>query len=177
MPCVFDSTFLVLLTNPDAPPPLDPATDAPVELAKERIEHLIKTLSEGGDKIIVPTPVLSEFLVRADEAAADYLQILDKSSAFQIENFDQRAAVELAALNREALDTGDKRTGTDAPWSKVKFDRQIVAIAKVARADCIYSDDDDLKTFSTNAGIRVIKLHEIDLPPEERQGSLILDDG
>lgn len=176
MPCVFDSTFLVMLTNPEATPPLDPETGKPVELAKERIEHLINTLSEGGDKIIIPTPVLSEFLVRADAAAAEYLQILDRISAFQIENFDKRAAVELAALNREALDTGDKRTGRDATWAKIKFDRQIVAIAKVAKADCIYSDDDDLKTFGTKAGISVIRLHEIDLPPEERQGNLDLDD-
>jgi predicted nucleic acid-binding protein len=62
--------------------------------------------------------------------------------------FDTRAAIELAVMTRNAIDQGDKRGGVDAPWNKVKFDRQIVAIAKVAGATTIYSDDLQLRTFA-----------------------------
>jgi hypothetical protein len=46
-------------------------------------------------------------------------------------------------MTRAAVDAGDKRVGSDATWAKVKFDRQIVAIAQVRRATAIYSDDAD----------------------------------
>ncbi len=44
---VFDSSILLLLIHPDAKPPNDPSTGKPLEHAKQRIEYLIKTLSES----------------------------------------------------------------------------------------------------------------------------------
>lgn len=127
---VFDASVLLLLLDPDASLPKDPATGQPVEHAKARIEHLIATLERQRAKVIIPTPVLSEVLVRAGEAAPAYLEELSRSARFRIAPFDIRAAVELAALTREALDAGDKREGSAAPWQKIKLERQIVAIAR-----------------------------------------------
>jgi hypothetical protein len=70
-------------------------------------------------------------------------------------------------LNIDAHDKGDKRSGVDSPWQKVKFDRQIVAIGKVRRVRCIYSTDPDLKTFGQMAGIEVCHIADLQTPPPE----------
>jgi hypothetical protein len=49
------------------------------------------------------------------------------------------------------------------------FDRQIVAIAKVARATAIYSDDADVRSMAAAQDIAVIGLAELPLPPVDPQ--------
>jgi hypothetical protein len=49
----------------------------------------------------------------------------------------------------------------------VKFDRQIVAIAKVYKAHTIYSDDEDVKALAENAAMKVIPSWELPLPPSK----------
>lgn len=166
---VFDATTLLYLLDPEAKAPIDPETGKPVANVKERIEFLVSELEKGKEKIIVPTPALSELLVRAGEAGPEYLDILNKSAAFKIVDFDQRAAVEVAAATREALDAGDKKRGSGSPWAKVKFDRQIIAIARVEGASTIYSDDADIGRFSKNSGITVIRVCDLPLPPQDAQ--------
>jgi hypothetical protein len=172
---VFDATTLLCLLDPEAKAPTDPETGKPVAHVKERIEFLVRELESDKEKIIVPTPALSELLVRAGDAGPEYLDILGKAATFKIVDFDQRAAVEVAATTREAIDTGSKKGGSESSWAKIKFDRQILAIAKVEGASTIYSDDGDIVRFSKNAGIRVVRLCDLPLPPEDAQGSLPLD--
>jgi hypothetical protein len=117
---VFDATTLLYLLDPEAKPPTHPETGEPVSHVKERIAPLVSELEKSREKIIVPTPALSELLVRAGEAGPQYLYILNKSAAFKIVDFDQRAAVEVAAATREALGAGDKRSGSESSWAKVR---------------------------------------------------------
>ena len=126
---VFDATALLLFLEPDARPPLDPETGAPMTDVAARIEFLVDTLEEQRETIAIPTPALSEVLVHAGDAGPAYPELLNGSRCFRIEPFDERAAVELAAMTREAMAAGDLRAGTDATRAKLKFDRQIVAIA------------------------------------------------
>ena len=77
-------------------------------------------------------------------------------------------------MTRNARDRGSKRGSSSAPWAKVKFDRQIVAIAKVAGATTIYSDDLNLMTVAKAANIDVVSLAELPLPPEDAQLKLEL---
>lgn len=172
---VFDSTFLVYLLHPEATPPLHPETGKPVIHAAKRIQHLISTLDKAREKVIIPTPALSEFLVKADTASAEYLQIMEKQAIFRVASFDKRAAVELAALTREALEDGDKKGGVDASWQKVKFDRQIISIAKVEGARTLYSDDDGIRPFAAKVGLKVLTLADLNLPPKDSQGSFPFD--
>ena len=153
----------------------DPKTGETVAGVNERMALLVSDLEKRKEKIIVPTPALSELLVRAGTAGPEYLDILGKSAAFKIVDFDQRAAVEVAAAIREALDGGDKKAGSLGTWAKVKFDRQILAIAKVEGASVIYSDDGDIARFAKNSGIQVIPIRDLPLPPEDPQKSLPLD--
>jgi hypothetical protein len=126
-------------------------------------------LDASRTKIIIPTPALSEVLVHADQAGPEYLNRLQQSSVFRIESFDQRAAIEVAFMIREAIMKGDKRSGSKEQWAKVKFDRQIVAIAKVNDATAIYSDDTGIRSFAQLANISVVGLGDLPLPPKEAQ--------
>lgn len=172
---VFDATTLLYLFDPEAKAPTDPETGKPVTRVKERIKFLVSDLEKRKEKIIVPTPALSELLVRAGDVGPEYLDILGKSAAFKVVDFDQRAAVEVAAAIREALDAGGKKGGSESSWAKVKFDRQIIAIAKVERASPIYSDDGDIERFSKNSGVTVVRVSDLPLPSEDAQRSLPLD--
>ena len=60
---VFDANFISLALVPNAPVPRDPSSDEPVERPQQRIEELLDRLSSQGEKVLLPTPALSEFLV------------------------------------------------------------------------------------------------------------------
>jgi len=165
---VFDASMLLLMLDPAAKPPLDRRTRQPVDRASERIEFLIETLGRERCKIIIPTPALSELLVRAGTAGPGYLDELSRSARFEIAPFDQRAAVEVAAAIREAIDQGDKREGSPATWAKIKFDHQIVAIARLRGATAIYSDDEDIVRLGQRGCIKVIGLADLPLPPPDQ---------
>jgi len=62
---VFDATMLSLLFRPGSPGPLDPATGARVEHADLRVAALVEQLEKARTVIIIPTPVLSEVLIKA----------------------------------------------------------------------------------------------------------------
>jgi predicted nucleic acid-binding protein len=161
-----DAGFLGLLLHPAARPPLDPTTDKPLIRAKDRIEALIEDLYTANERVVISTPALSEFLVLAENDAQQYLSELANQPGFYIRAFDQMAAIELAALELLARGKGGKRLPADAntPWQKVKFDRQIVAIAKVHQAHTIYSDDNGVRAFAENIGIKAISSWELPLP-------------
>ena len=61
---------------------------------------------------------------------------------------------------------GSKRTPArvEAPWQKVKFDRQIVAIAKLHKAHTIFSDDADVKTLAEDIGIKAVRCWDLAIP-------------
>ena len=161
---VVDSSALVFLINPDAIPPIDPATGSLLEHGRQRIAQLVEGLTSN-DTIVVPTPVLAELLIKAEEAGPDLFAALNALARIRIEPFDERAAIELAAMTREAIAGGDKRSGSDEPWQKVKFDRQIVAIARMLGANCLYADDKGLVKFARSVGLDVVSTWELPLPP------------
>ena len=173
---VIDSTTLLLMLRPDTPVP-NGRDGSPIERPKERIEHLVATLEKQKARLIIPTPALSEALVQAgSNGSHEIVQYLQKFDVFRIEPFDTRAAIEVAAMSREALSGGNKRGASSAPWAKVKYDRQIVGIARVHAATAIYSDDGDIAKLGKQAGIKVISLADLPLP--ERSPHLdLLDPG
>ena len=127
-------------------------------------------LSDAGEIVIIPTPALSEALVRADPAAAlRIIAELQKHAVFKIESFDSLAAIELATMTRDSLRRGRKKGDSAATWAKLKFDQQIVAIARVHQARVIYSDDGDIRAIAKRVGIDVIGVADLQLPPESAQ--------
>jgi len=174
---VFDATMLSLLFRPGSPGPLDPSTGARVEHADLRVAALVEQLEKARTVIIIPTPVLSEVLIKAGNSGPAILAAIQRSSAFRIVGFDARAAVELAQITNDLASRADKRAGIEAPWSKIKFDRQVVAIARVNRATAIYTDDDKLITFAVLNDISCIRVADLPIPDSARQGQLPLEAG
>ena len=170
---VFDASVLLLLLNPETLPPKDVATGQPVARCKDRIEYFIAQLTKQREKIIIPTPALSEALIKAREAAPQYLDIMRNSRFFQVSPFDTTAAVEAAELMRQRIaKLGTLRGDALDSRAKVKFDLQIVAIARVTRATSIYTDDDGLQKLATSLGITGKGIASLPLPPEDPQTAL-----
>ena len=164
-----DSSALALLVNPEATPPHDPDTGLLVERASERVRHFISGLS-ASDTLIIPTPVLAEALVRAEDGAPAVLEIISGLARVKVRAFGQRAAIETAFMTREAIAAGDKKAGAEAPWQKVKVDRQIIAVARVEGATRIYADDKGLISFARTLSMDVISTWDLPFPPPRQTG-------
>jgi len=161
----FDTTFLALMFIPDA--------KCAVAQGKERVNFLVSDIHGRGDKIVVPTPALSELLVKSGRARNAIIQELSRSSRFVLAPFDVRAALELSLMTAAAFTRKDKRDGATGSWVKVNFDRQIVAVCKVEGVTRIYSEDQHLRSIATREGLTVLGVADIKLPGEG-QGSLSL---
>lgn len=165
MKIVLDSSALVYLSDPTASAPIDPATGKPVAHCQERIEGLLEDMDDSGAHLILPTPVLSEVLIREQTRRAEALAVLSNSKAIQIVPFDVQAAVENAALRRGKL----SRKARGETKKEVSFDLQIMAIARVVNADLVLTDDDQLRKRCEKAGMRVIGIADLPVPDSKRQ--------
>jgi hypothetical protein len=173
---VIDTTMLMLLFRPNVPARVTDSKGKPIDYVSERLAYLVKTIESSKSRIIIPTPVLSELLVRATpQETQRILDEINAAAVFRIEPFETRAAIELAVMTRAALSTGSKKGGSSETWAKVKFDRQIVAIARVVQATAIYTDDENLAETAKDVGIQPIGLAELALPPETAQFQLPLE--
>jgi len=160
----FDTSILLLTIHPEAGCPTDPKTGKALEYAKQRVDYLIRKLEENHSKVVIPAPALSELLVHAGAATNEYVDRLSKPP-FSIAHFDARAAIECAeAIRKQGIRGKGQNTR-----AKLKFDRQIVAIAKVCRAETLYSDDRDIYGYAKDAGIAVVRSYELELDPADRQ--------
>lgn len=170
-----DSTFLPLLLDYPTRSRPDPSTGAPVERLQERIELLIETLGDAHETIIIPTPVLHEFLMLVDTDGPKYLTTIEKDPLYRVESFDQLAAIELTIMRRKKTaglsKKARKRQSPMETWAKISFDRQIVAIAKVHQVHTIYSDDDGVRRFAADNKIKAVGVSELPLPAIEPQMS------
>lgn len=160
---ILDATALLLLLDEKTSPPMYPGTKQLMADAHDRIVVAVTEVRKRGDKILIAAPVLAEVLVRARDAGPGYVKTFNESAHFKPVPFDQLAAITHAGITRAAVDSGDKRDGVDDSLAKIKFDRQIVAIAKAEGADTLYTDDDRLAVHAQKQGINVIRTHEIAL--------------
>jgi len=166
----FDSSVLCLTMYPKAGVPNDFRTGNPIEHAKQRIDGLIASAEQSGDIILIPTPAISEVLVVVAPDVQKYLDELDGQACFKVVAFGERAAIEIALRTKVAIKKGDKKEGVASAWDKVKFDRQIVAIAKVEGVSVIYSTDRHIHAHAELWGIKVLNIS--DLPIPSTQGKL-----
>ncbi len=163
MKLAVDSSALILLINPAANPPDDPDTKKPVAHARERIELFLSSLSVQ-DTLIVPTPVLAEVLVGAEEGGPGLLAAISGMARLKVRPFGERAAIETAMMTHEAIAAGDKRAGSQAPWQKVKVDRQVLAVARAEGATRVYTDDANLVEFARKLGMDVFSTWDLPMP-------------
>jgi len=167
---VVDTATLLFILQPDARAPLGD-DGQPVPKCRERVELLLKNLSDAGIRVVVPTPVLAELMVSVGSGKIQLLGEITQSAAFSVVAFDQIAAIECACLKDPEL---EKKKGPKETKAKVKFDRQILAVAKVAGAQTLYTDDKRLIACATTNGLRTVRMQDLPLPPEPPQGELDL---
>src|SRR5262249_33190371 len=153
----------LFLLNENANPPL--VDGQPLPRCRERVELLIADLKARGESVLLPTPVLTEVLIRAEAAAAGYLQILSKETAIRIVDFDRLAAVETARMLGQLLSTGQWPKGSE-PRTKLKFDAMIAGIAKTRQASMVYSDDGNMRALGRTFGFSVKGLVDLPLPAQ-----------
>lgn len=153
MPVAFDANILIDLFNP--------------RIKGDRRAKLDGLLEQHAKaKIIIPTPSLTEYLVRAGKARDELLAKLSTSRSFSIEPFDQRAATECALLLADHWDASKRKQVTR---TKFKFDWQIVSIALSRNVTRIYSDDADLHRIAQALPLDVKGIDELPIPDSARQ--------
>jgi predicted nucleic acid-binding protein len=121
-------------------------------------------LSRNNDKILLPAPILSEILAPVPVSEhSKILVLLDKR--FQVAPFDNLAALKCAELINIALTSQERIESAEehkVPKNKMKYDCMIVAIAITRKANCIYSNDGDIKKHAANQ-ISVLEMPMINI--------------
>ena len=160
---VFDTSTIVLVLDPSAKPPTDD-NGQPVSDCKERVEYLIDTLNASRTTILIPTPVLSEYLIGVGPNKSEYIDRINQSRNFVWGSFDVKAAIDLSMLIDPDLQNG-KKLAINLTKAKIKFDQQVIAIAKSRGADRIYTDDRGLAYRARANGIPAVMTYELPVPP------------
>ena len=87
------------------------------------------------------------------------------------------AAAHCASFDSQAISDGDKKDGVRSSWQRVKIDRQIVAIAQVARCERIVTGGPDVEKTAGRATIETMFVWQLDLPPVDVQITMQLVGG
>lgn len=165
---VFDATYLVVFLNTN-PPPAKDRNGKPVDKFKERVHQLASTFDRSNEPIGIPAPAMAEVLVRAGKGRSKLVSILSDRWRFQILPFDSRAAIEASELIAQIKASKEPWT----TWAKVKFDIQIVAIARAENASVIYADDIDIENYAKRLKIPVVRICDLPLLPSPVEGDAI----
>lgn len=155
MPTVIDANVLVALFTKN----LDDKRDA-------RVRGLINDTRSARGRLIIPSPALAEFSVRASD---EELAFLHSQPIFKIAPFDAITAIECGLLIRNVFATESKKDR-----QKIKFDLQILAIAKAQGARRLVTNDDQLRKRAIRFDIQGVDLADIPIPESERQMPLAL---
>lgn len=141
---------------------------------RDRMKGLLQQIEAARGQLIVPTPIIAEYLVDAGAAGQAILAALTRSKFVTVAPFDHRAAVECAELDAVAKQSGNKRhpLGHDVLWQKVKVDRQVVAIAKAWGADVV-AEDKDIINIAKAAKVPCRRISSLALPPSLAQLPLL----
>ena len=164
---LFDTGFLLILFDPKARVPKGPDGKL-VDRAQDRIDYLVQSLSKQRSKIVIPAPALAEFLLLASDRWIEYLTLIRKKSVFEIAGFDDLETVAHREICEKDGKLKAKQSGIET-WAKMKYDRQIAAIAKTKRVCKIYSTDKDLYALAKKIDVECIRLWDLPLPPPKQE--------
>lgn len=160
---VIDTNVLIQILAPASIGLTDPDdTSQMLTQLEERVEVFVSEVQEQNHVLLVPTPVLTEFLFGIERSRIGlFLEELDGYGCFEVVDFDKSAAIECALLPPPSQ---LKAVSEDSTAARVKFDRQIVAICKANSADTIWSHDRQLRSIALGQGITIKSLADVKLP-------------
>lgn len=170
---VLDSSILISAFDPSAAPAPDLEGKA-VSYAVERIQYFVDSSAHHDRQILLPTPVIAELLSASNVEEDALTEALIGNSAFLIAGYDQRAAIINAQMNKNATASGNLKAGSEQPRQIVKFDRQILAIAKLHGASAVYCGDKNMAAHARHYGLSPLCAVDMELPPEIIQPDLLL---
>lgn len=138
-----------------------------------RAEALIARATKLGQRIILPSPAVAEYLAGMQDAAAAAAaaDIINSSRAFRVAAYGERAAMETALILNK-IKNKQMRKAEGVTWAKAKFDWQIAAIAKVEGARLIFTTDSDVVRAAGHFGIEGMLIQDMPLPDEARQRAM-----
>lgn len=148
---------------PNATGLTDPETGGELDRIADRAAELVAEVDRTGAVVVIPAPVLSEFLIGVEnEHIQEYLDAINGSTYFEVASFDTAADIECAQLpSRQEL----RQISPGQEAKKLTYDRQIVSIALAYGVDEIWSHDVSLRSIATSKGLTVKSLADITPPP------------
>lgn len=155
-----------------------PRTGKLIDNPEGRAEALLDLMTVKADRILIPSPALSEILVRVDQHLhREYLAAINSTACFDLINFDAISAISCAQLvNSAEL----KQLKGDSDRSKISFDRQIIAMTQAYGGDELWTHDKDMLKKAEAVGIVVKSLadmasnmRQIDLMEESSPGEVV----
>ncbi len=167
MKLLVDTNILIQILAPNKTGLTRPDSSLELDRVDERAQAFVSEVERRNALILIPTPVLSEFLMGVEVSKyQEYLDTLNGSACFEIVDFDTAAAIECAQLpDRQEL----AQISPGQIASKLKYDRQIVAIALAAMANEVWSHDDSLRKIASVQGLTVRSLADIEPPAVQEQ--------
>lgn len=166
MKIVIDTNILIqLMAEGQCDPLTDPKTDQTLDSCDRRALALLEYIESKNGQVLIPAPCLAEILIGF--AKEDHVEVVEHLSSYgciEFAPFEEIAATECAALINPAelkqMKNGDTK-------SKLRFDRQIISIAKASGADEIWSHDKNLLAVAEQQGLTVKSLADITPKPEQ----------
>lgn len=113
-----------------------------------RSKALINRLEKSNKKLLIPSVVVGEFLVRIPtENHQKTINLIDR--LFMVAEYDVRAAAFYAKIWRAKQDSAvlEELKNSGKTRQELKADRMIVATALASGAECIYSHDKGVRLF------------------------------
>lgn len=166
MKIVIDTNVLVqIMQNEGAKDLIDPESGVVIDNAFGRAEALIEHIEAVRGTVVLPAPVVAEYLMGIDRSVYQtHLDILGGTKSIEVASFDQLAAVECAMLlsNQEM-----KMLDPDSKMAKLKYDRQILAIALANGAKQLWTHDQQLFKRANAAGLTAKSLASITPKPKQ----------
>ena len=167
MRLLVDNNILIQILAPNVTGLTDPETKDVLERVDERAQAFVEEAERKQALILIPAPVLSEFLIGVEASKFQaYLDTLNGNACFEIVAFDTAAAIECAHLpNKKEL----AQISPGQVASKLIYDRQILGIALAAMADEVWSHDVSLRRIAASKGLTVKSLADIEPPAVQTQ--------
>lgn len=127
---------------------------------RQKLVLLIQDISNRKEPVGIPAPAWAEYLVKAETATPEIMKNILGRRAIKILPFGMAEALETAEIGKRlAKPTED--------WQHVKYDRQILAIAKTQNARVVYSSDKTIIKEGALLDIPVCELKDLPLPPQQ----------
>ncbi|WP_097084071.1 MULTISPECIES: type II toxin-antitoxin system VapC family toxin [unclassified Pseudomonas] len=164
MKIVIDTNVLVQIMQNESSTDLHhPETGEVVDRLFERAAALVEHVDTVGGLVVLPAPVLSEYLFGvARQSFQSHIDVINSVKSIEVAPFDQLAAIECAML---VSDAEQKEMDPDATKAKLRVDRQILAIAVAAGVSEIWTHDKGLMKKAKSVGLSVKCLADIGPPP------------